>query len=46
MRKILLASLVAVFTLGLMSSCSKDDDGPGPDLTDYAAKIAGISKAI
>ena len=44
MRKILLASLVAVFTLGLMSSCSKDDDGPGPDLTDYAAKIAGIFK--
>lgn len=44
MRKILLASLAAVFTLGLMSSCSKDDDGPGPDLTDYAAKIAGIFK--
>ena len=44
MRKILLASLAAVFTLGLMSSCSKDDDGPGPDLTDYAANIAGIFK--
>lgn len=45
MRKFLLASLAAVFTLGLVSSCSKDDNGgPGPDLTDYAAKIAGIFK--